>query len=168
MPVIQCPSCRKSLNLKQIPTASRIKCPACSNAIPISGTGKAKPRSAPNGGNGARLTPEDEGFDFGQIQFPSAGPVAVTTFPTHNESLDVYQGPIPGDPLAEELDGQSDESESSSPSPQKKNKTKGTLSPTAMAAILAATIFLLLVAVVIGTMVGGGSSEPDAPAAAVQ
>ena len=162
MPVIQCPSCRKSLNLKQMPTASRIKCPACSNAIPI---GTAGGGSAASGGRGAALTPDDEGFDFGQIQFPSAGPVAVTTFPTANQSLNVYQGPIPGDPLAGELGDQSAEPESSDPSEKKKSKPKGTLSPKAMAAILGATIVLLLIAVVIGTLVGGGSSDPE-PAAA--
>lgn len=168
MPVIQCPSCRKSLNLKQMPTASKIKCPACSKAIPIAGAGKSGAASGSAGRRRAPLTPEDEGFDFGQIQFPSAGPAAVTTFPTANESLNVYQGPIPGDPMADESGSQSDGSESPSPAGQKKSKSKGTLSPKAMAAILGVTIVLLLIAVVIGTMVGGGSSEPDAPVSATE
>ncbi|TWT96227.1 flagellar basal body-associated FliL family protein [Neorhodopirellula pilleata] len=169
MPVIQCPSCQKSLNLKQMPTAARIKCPACSNAIPINAAGSAAATASSAGGRRAPLTPEDEGFDFGQIQFPSAGPVAVTTFPTAHQSLNVYQGPIPGDPLAGELGSQTEESESTAATGNKKSKAKGTLSPKAMAAILGATVFLILVAVVIGTMVGGGSSEPETqPAAAAE
>lgn len=163
MPVIQCPSCKRSLNLKQMPSAARIKCPACSNAIPIAGAaaGGAAGAAAAAGGRprGTPLTPEDEGFDFGQIQFPSAGPAAVTTFQTGDKPISVYQGPIPGDPLADESGQPTPESEAASQTSAKKAKAKGTLSPTTMAAILGGVVFLLIVAVVVGTIVAGGSAD---------
>lgn len=161
MPVIQCPSCQRKLNLKQMPAASRIKCPGCSNPItmPAGGT-----QTAAAGG----LTPEDEGFDFGQIQFPSAGPTAVSTFQTGGQSLNVYQGPIPGDPLGEELgavsEGDDPVPDGTAPTP----KSAGKLSPVAIAGILGGTVVLLLVVIVVGAMVaggggGGGSSDDGTP-----
>ena len=55
-------------------------------------------RPAAVGPSGA-LDPDDDGFDFGKISFPSvSGANAVTHFPSAG-NVSVYEGPIPGDPL---------------------------------------------------------------------
>lgn len=155
MPVIQCPTCQRKLNLKQMPAASRIKCPGCSNPITLPTGAARSAKSAPSAG----LTPEDEGFDFGQIQFPSAGPAAVSTFQTGAQSLNVYQGPIPGDPLAEEMGSVSEADEPVPDGMATAKKPSGKLSPVAIAGILGGTVVLLLVAIVVGTMFAGGGGD---------
>ncbi|SMP41964.1 hypothetical protein SAMN06265222_101686 [Neorhodopirellula lusitana] len=163
MPVIQCPTCKRSLNLKQMPTAPRIKCPGCANPITVSEAiagakssgGSARPAQASGRGP---LTPEDEGFNFAQIQFPAAGPAAVSTFQTGHQSLDVYQGPIPGDPLGDQMGGVEEEAiDTGGPSPGS-SKGKGKLSRTALVAILGGTATLLVVAIVVGTLIAGGGA----------
>ena len=157
MPVIECPSCQRKLNLKQMPAASKIKCPGCSNPISLPAT---TPQTAVAGG----LTPEDEGFDFGQVQFPSAGPTAVSTFQTGGQSLNVYQGPIPGDPLGEELGTVSEGDDPVPDGTAPAAKPAGKLSPIAIAGILGGTAVLLLVVIVVGALVaggGGGDSSDD-------
>lgn len=106
------------------------------------------------------LTPEDEGFDFSQIQFPSAGPVAVSSFPNDPYSRTAYEGPIPGDPLGEYIGQRSTETDPTGPP---KGKPKGTLSPAAIAGILGGVFAFLLIAIVIGTVLtSGGGGEAKA------
>lgn len=165
MPVIQCPNCQKSLNVKQVPPGSNIKCPACGHAISLAGGGKggAQPTAArpaasrPAGGK--RLTPEDEGFDFAQIQFPSPGPVAVTHFPVDLQSLTLYQGPLPGDPLGGSGGGSGSAPDTPGASASKRGGKKGKLSPKAIALILGGVIAFLLLAVVVATFLTGSGGE---------
>jgi hypothetical protein len=138
-----------------MPQASRIKCPGCSNAITLPTAAGGKRNSGAKPAGNASLTPEDEGFDFGQIQFPSAGPTAVSTFQTGGQPLNPYQGPIPGDPLGEELGTESEDGEPLPDGAKRKSKAKGTLSPKALAAILGGTAVLLLIAILVGTMLAG-------------
>ncbi|MFG0289131.1 MAG: hypothetical protein ACF8CQ_13195 [Rhodopirellula sp. JB044] len=163
MPVIQCPSCQKSLNLKQMPAGGRIKCPACGSVIPVGGKAPSA-RAATRPTSGKMLTPEDEGFDFGQIQFPSAGPVAVSTFPSDPYGRTAYQGPIQGDPLGEYVGEPTAEASGGDGTGQTKKKAKGTLSPLALAAILGGTLMFVLLAIVIGTVLAtsGGDETADA------
>lgn len=171
MPVIQCPTCQRKLNLKQMPAASRIKCPGCSNAIPIptarksedKSAGKSAGKSAPVSASQAGLTPDDENFDFGKIQFPSAGPATVSTFQPGPEPLNVYQGPIPGDPLGEQM-GVNEQGQGTAVSPGKKKKKGNTISPKWMAAILAGVFVFVLIVVAIATVFAtkddsGGDAE---------
>jgi len=169
MPVVQCPHCQKSLNVKQMPAGGRVKCPGCGNAISVGG-GKpgtpaagaprrpaaAKPAAARP--NARPLTPEDEGFDFSQIRFPAAGPAAVSSFPTDPYSRTAYQGPIPGDPLGEYIGQAPPDSSAAGPT---KGKPKPQLSPAAIAGILAGVFAFLLAAIVIGVVVTSGGSEED-------
>ncbi|MCM2372278.1 zinc-ribbon domain-containing protein [Aporhodopirellula aestuarii] len=166
MPVIQCPSCQKSLNVKQMPAGGRIKCPACGGVIPVGGAAGARPTAARPAASGQRklLTPEDEGFDFGQIQFPAAGPVAVTQFPDNPYSRSAYHGPIPGDPLGEYIGGPADQPDEDGGKPR--GKAKGKLSPLALAAILGGTLAFLLIAIVIGTVVASSGGDEEATPAA--
>lgn len=167
MPVIQCPSCQKSLNVKQMPAGGRIKCPGCGNVINVGGAKQPaarpaaqRPASARPGAQRKMLTPEDEGFDFGQIQFPTAGPVAVSSFPTDPYERSAYQGPIPGDPLGEYIGQPTAAPEAGEGN--SKSKKKGTLSPLALAAILGGTFMFLLIAIVIGTILASsGGDEGD-------
>lgn len=159
MPVIQCPSCQKSLNVKQMPPGGKIKCPGCGNAISVGGAGAARPTGTaakPRPAGGRPLTPEDEGFDFAQIQFPSAGPVAVSRFPSDPDSRSVYQGPVPGDPLGASADGADPESVTEG---KTKKKSKGQLSPKTIAGILAGVFAFLLAAITVGTLMSGSGDE---------
>jgi hypothetical protein len=157
MPVVQCPQCQKSLNLKQMPAGGRIKCPGCSNVISLGGASPAAKPAARSSQQGP-LLPGDLGFDFNQIQFPSAGPVAVTTYPNDPYSRTAYQGPIPGDPLGEYI-GERPAEPDPNASGQGKGKPKGTLSPVALAGIIGGVFALLLVVIVIGTVLSSGGGE---------
>ncbi len=96
MLTVKCSSCSTALKLQKAPASGKIKCPKC-GAIVAVGTrpAAAKPAAAPS----RAKTPDDDGFDFGQVNFPAAGGAnAVTEFPTH-QTGQVYDGPIPGDPM---------------------------------------------------------------------
>jgi hypothetical protein len=97
MLTVKCSACSVPLKLKAAPPNGKIKCPKCGAVISVGkpAPSRAKPASVSTGS----VDPDDEGFDFSQIKFPSSGGAnAITQFPTHGQKS-VYDGPIPGDPL---------------------------------------------------------------------
>jgi hypothetical protein len=97
MLTVKCSACSVPLKLKAAPPNGKIKCPKCGAVISV---GKPTPSRAKRASVSAgSLDPDDEGFDFSQIKFPSSGGAnAITQFPSHGQKS-VYDGPIPGDPL---------------------------------------------------------------------
>ena len=78
MLTVKCPHCTTALKLRQAPPAGKVKCPKCGKVVPV----RAAAKSVPAAGRGRPLDPDDEGFDFGSVNFPSASPtVAVSHFP---------------------------------------------------------------------------------------
>ncbi|TWT80992.1 hypothetical protein CA13_24390 [Planctomycetes bacterium CA13] len=162
MPAITCPHCQAKINVQKMPAGGKIKCPRCAKVISL---GRSQPSSRPS----AALNPNDEGFDFAQINFPSAGPApTVSQFPVKND-VTVYAGPIPGDPLADATaEEQSVAAANDAVSGDKKRTKK---SPLLIGGIAIGVIGLLAVFAVVGMMLskkGGGSageSKVDAVAA---
>ncbi len=97
MLTVKCSACSVPLKLKAAPPNGKIKCPKCGAVVSV---GKANPSQAkPASVSAGSLDPDDDGFDFSQIKFPSSGGAnAITQFPSHGQKS-VYDGPIPGDPL---------------------------------------------------------------------
>lgn len=171
MPVVQCPSCQKSLNLKQIPAGGRFKCPSCGGVVSVGSGGKAAPpagakRPAAAQRSRAPLTPNDDGFDFGQIRFPSAGPAAVSQYPVDDQKMNVYTGPIQGDPMADQLaaEGGGDIDVPMPGDTVAGKSQKGKLSPAMLAGIIGGVVVLMLLAIVIGTLASGGGEDTTADA----
>jgi hypothetical protein len=105
MLTVKCSACSVPLKLKAAPPNGKIKCPKCGAVISV---GKPTPSQAkPASVSAGSPDPDDDGFDFSQIKFPSSGGAnAITQFPSHGHNS-VYDGPIPGDPLefVQEEDG---------------------------------------------------------------
>ncbi|MFK8111016.1 MAG: hypothetical protein AB8B91_02375 [Rubripirellula sp.] len=103
MLTIKCPQCSTALKLRQAPPSGKVKCPKCAGVVPVKAAAAGKPAGKPAGQPkraAAPVDPDDDAFDFGRINFPSAsGANAVSAFPVSGNA-DVYEGPIPGDPLA--------------------------------------------------------------------
>jgi hypothetical protein len=139
--------------LRQAPPAGKVKCPKCGKAVPV----RVAARPVPAGG-GEPLDPDDEGFDFGNINFPTASPTsAVSHFPIAAQQLQVYDGPIPGDPLetlaAQEAEAAEQAAGGGGPRPASQKKKT---SPLVVVGALAG-VGLLVVGVVIGGVMLSGS-----------
>jgi predicted Zn finger-like uncharacterized protein len=101
---VKCPHCATAMKLREAPASGKVKCPKCGQVVAIAAAAKPsavaaapRPAAVPSG---PTLDPDDEAFDFGKISFPSAsGVTAVSRFPVAGQ-MSVYEGPIPGDPLA--------------------------------------------------------------------
>ncbi len=160
MLTVKCPHCNTALQLRQAPASGKVKCPKCSNVVPVQPAARpVQPaaRPVPAGQSGQALDPDDEGFDFGRINFPSASPVvAVSQFPVGGRQLSAYEGPIPGDPLdalaAESADGQL-QSDEATARPSKKT------SPMVVVGALAGVGVLVIGAIVAVVMFGGSGDK---------
>ena len=161
MLTIKCPQCQTGMKLQQAPAGGKVKCPKCSNIVSVG-------RSAtpvPTAGGGQMLDPDDEGFDFGQINFPSAGPIpSASHFPV-SSNAQVYEGPIPGDPLGseegdEEAEGEQQESvaQASGGKPKKKKKK---VSPALIAGGIAGVLAFIVVGLIVAVKVGGGGGSGE-------
>lgn len=158
MPIVQCPHCSTSLNLKQAPASGKVKCPKCSGIVPVgtaaAGAAKRPARPAPTS---RTIDPDDDRFDFGRINFPSAsGTTAVSHFPAP-EGLTAYEGPIPGDPLEMLAKKEAEESDLGdamiTPAAPKK-------SPKVLIGVLAGAAVLLIAGIVGVVMFSGGGGGP--------
>lgn len=170
MLTIKCPHCSTALKLRQAPPSGKVKCPKCANVVPVKPSGQpAGAGSSQRRAPAAVLDPDDDAFDFGRINFPTAsGTNAVTSFPTQGEQMEVYTGPIPGDPLAiqEQAAPQAHdpmaghEAQAAPPAAKKK--------PIVLIGALAAVGLLLVVGVAaFALMGGGGEPKEDVLAAAM-
>ncbi len=98
MLTVKCSACSVALKLQKAPPSGKVKCPKCGAIIAVGAASQSASRPAAVGASKA-LDPDDDGFDFGSIQFPSvSGANAVSHFPAAG-NVAVYEGPIPGDPL---------------------------------------------------------------------
>ena len=182
MLTIQCPHCKTGMRLKQAPPSGKVKCPKCANVVNVNPaaakSGNASPaRQAPRGQaprGGQPLDPDDENFDFGGINFPSVGAApAVSHFPVQGQ-MDVYEGPIPGDPLEtaekEKLAAQPKKEKKfdaladaagDEQTPKKSKKSKK-LDPKVLVGVFAGVAVLMIGGIVALTQFGGGGSDqPD-------
>ena len=167
MLTVKCPHCTAALKLRQAPPAGKVKCPKCGKVVPVRAAGKP----VPAGGSGRTLDPDDEGFDFGSVNFPSASPtVAVSHFPVAGQSAKVYDGPIPGDPLealaAEEAGSEAGSDAVSAGGGRRPAQPKKKMSPLVVVGALAGVGLLVVGVVVAGVMMsgsgGGGAKAVDA------
>ncbi len=169
MLTVKCPHCSTALKLKQAPASGKVKCPKCNGIVPARAAKPAAARPVAAGASPQSLDPDDEGFDFARINYPSASPVtAVSQFPVAAENMEVYQGPIPGDPLealaAENGEAQEQAQVQQAPPPKK-------LSPAAVVGALAGVGVLVIGMVVAGVMLtgsGGGSGDQEDPLVKLQ
>ncbi len=159
MLTVKCPHCTTALKLKQAPPSGKVKCPKCGNAVVIRAPSKQPAATKPSGVTaGPSLDPDDEGFDFGRINAPSAsGASGVSHFPVAGR-LSAYDGPIPGDPLlAEAKEEEQQETSSAPPAPAAKKKN-----PKVLIGALAALGLFLVVGVGAFAMMGGGGGGGEA------
>ena len=167
MLTVKCPHCSAGLKLRQAPASGKVKCPKCSQVVPVASKSAAprKPAAArPAAATRSQaVDPDDEAFDFGRINYPGAsGATAVSQFPTAGQPSDVYQGPIPGDPLdALEADGQPAEAGAPGPGaagPGAARAKKG-LSPLVLFGILGVLGVGLIGAVILGVVLSGSGGS---------
>ncbi len=98
MLTVKCSACSAGLKLQAPPASGKVKCPKCGAVIAVGRTSQSSTKAAPTASSKS-IDPNDEGFDFGKISFPSAaGTNAVSQFPSSG-NVSLYEGPIPGDPL---------------------------------------------------------------------
>jgi hypothetical protein len=145
------------MKLRQAPPAGKVKCPKCNSVVPVRAAAASSPAARPVAA-GRTLDPDDEGFDFGRINFPSAsGTTAVSHFPVA-DNVSVYDGPIPGDPLEQSIEEQegvpaeAGPQAAAAPAAKKKN-------PMVLVGALAAVGVLLVVGIVAATQLGGGGGD---------
>lgn len=99
MLTVKCSACSVALKLNGAPPSGKVKCPKCGAVITVAATVPAAASKQGSAAMAPSLDPDDDGFDFGKINFPSAsGANAVTQFPAA-KNASAYEGPIPGDPL---------------------------------------------------------------------
>jgi ribosomal protein S27E len=155
MLTVKCPHCETALKLRQAPPSGKVKCPKCSNvvSVPTAAAGAPKPKSV---AAAKAVDPDDEAFDFGRVNFPSASAAtAISEFPIA-ENASVYEGPIPGDPLEiqeEESDDSEGRREILAPAAVPKKKR-----PMLLVGILAGVGVLLIVGIAAVAMLGGGDA----------
>ena len=169
MLTVKCPHCTTALKLRQQPPSGKVKCPKCSKVIALPGSTKpamagksaSSGRSAPANRPARDLDPDDDGFDFGQVSFPSSAPAAaVSHFPVAGQNMRVYDGPIPGDPLetATEEDVAAANQQAGGGGQRPKKQT----SPMVVIGALAGVGVLVIGAVIVGVvMSGSGGSGGD-------
>lgn len=169
MLTVKCPHCSTALKLREAPASGKVKCPKCKNVVPVraaSGKPVAKQRAPVAAGN--PVDPDDDAFDFGRINFPSAsGANAVSQFPVAS-GVSVYDGPIPGDPLeavaAEEESAEAAAGPAVAASASKKPKKKN---PMVLIGALGGVAVLLIGGIVaVALSGGGGEAKVDVVAAA--
>ncbi len=172
MLTVTCPHCNTSLRLKQAPASGRVKCPKCNGAVPVQARAAAqRPVAAAAPQN---LDPDDEGFDFAQLNYPTASnQTAVSHFPVANEHMEVYTGPIPGDPLegvtpegGVDPSTLGDGSTNMGGAPGQVAAPSKKLSPGMVVGIIAGVGVLVMMVVGVGVMMaggggGGGEAEED-------
>ncbi len=101
MLTVKCPQCQAGIKLQQAPPAGKVKCPRCSAIVPVGIPRSGTPSQVASRVPARSGDPDDENFDFGNIQFPTAGPApTVSHFPIKS-NVSIYTGPIPGDPLGD-------------------------------------------------------------------
>lgn len=152
MLTVTCPHCSTALKLRQAPPAGKVKCPKCSNVVPVPASAQpAGQKKAPASKPSQPLDPDDAAFDFGRINFPNASPTA-SSFPVAGQPMQVYDGPIPGDPL------DSLPPEEGGPQPEIRTATgaKKKSSPLLAVGILAGLGVLVIGGIVAGVMLSGG------------
>ncbi len=163
MLTVKCPHCSTALKLREAPPSGKVKCPKCSNIVPVqAAASKPAPQQRAPVAAGPAVDPDDDAFDFGRINFPSAsGATAVSQFPVTG-SRKVYEGPIPGDPLAAEADEEDDEEADdgghvATASPRKKKKNPMVL----IGALGGLAVVLIGGIVAVALMGGGGGGEAN-------
>jgi hypothetical protein len=186
MLTIKCSACSTALKLQNVPPAGKVKCPKCGAIVsvgapkPVASKPVAPAAAAPKRasvGAGGLLDPDDEGFDFGKISFPSVSGVnAVTQFPKPGR-VAVYEGPIPGDPLNIVVEPEDEDdlptahgaapqrSQAAKAAPQPSSGTKKR-NPKILIAAIAGLLLLVVVGVAAAVMLGGGGSGPQVDLAA--
>ncbi len=169
MLTVKCPKCGAALKLAQAPASGRIKCPKCSAVVAVNPSA-SKPAASPTGAAKSRpparpsnedADPDDENFDFGRINFPTASAAAaVSQFPSGSGGS-VYDGPIPGDPLEMDAPATSGDRGNAKATAGGKKK-KGGISTTAMVRT-AIGLITLIVCTIIAVIVwkARGSSGPS-------
>lgn len=152
MLTVRCAKCGTPLKLQRAPASGQVKCPKCGNIVPVRA-------AAAVGAGGRSLDPDDDGFDFAAIQFPSASPTPpVSHFPLQG-NLKPYDGPIPGDPLMLVAEP-SNEHSPGTPAPNA-SPAKQSISPKALIAIVG-SVAALLIAVIVGAVMLGGDTSASA------
>ncbi len=158
MLTVKCPHCSTGLKLQQAPPSGKVKCPKCGKVVSVRTTATASPKPSAVS-SGRVIDPDDDAFDFGKINAPSASPAsAVSHFPVTNK-LSAYQGPIPGDPLlaaAVDEEGEDEEEYAETAPAAKKKKQRN---PKILIGALAGVGVLLIGGIIAATQLGGGGGE---------
>ncbi|WP_236621962.1 hypothetical protein [Novipirellula maiorica] len=150
------------MKLQKAPAGGKVKCPRCGAIVPVRQPAATKPAAAAAGS----LTPDDDDFDFGQINFPSAAPASsVSSFPV-NAAATAYQGPIPGDPLANQEPASDDAAATAVAHPAAENTAgKGKALPVKIiAGVVSGLIAFVVMFFVVSMMFGGGGGDSTANA----
>jgi phage FluMu protein Com len=164
MLTVKCPHCSTALKLREAPASGKVKCPKCSKIVPVqAATGKPAPQQRAPVAAGPPVDPDDDAFDFGRINFPSAsGATAVSQFPVTG-GVSVYEGPIPGDPLEaaavedDDDEGAADGGHVATASARKKKKNPMVL----IGALGGLAVVLIGGIVAVALMGGGGGGEAN-------
>ncbi|MEM9587069.1 MAG: MJ0042-type zinc finger domain-containing protein [Planctomycetota bacterium] len=155
MLTIKCPHCAAAMRLKQAPASGKVQCPKCNQVVKV---GQQRAKAAVSGGDDP-----DDGFDFASLNVPGTAAAPLNrSFPVSG-GLEVYDGPIPGDPLEQleqEQEESSDSAEGEGGSSKKKSKK---LSTPALIGIAAGVLVVLGGAVVGGAMLTGPPETQAAP-----
>ena len=162
MLTVKCSACSVALKLQKAPPSGKVKCPKCGAIIPVGAAAQTVSSPAAVGASQA-VDPDDEGFDFGSIRFPSvSGANAVTQFPTVG-NVAVYEGPIPGDPLdlvqPDPEPGQPNVAGQGQPAGQGKPAAKGR-SPMLLIGAIAGLLVLIGGGIAAAVMFSGGGGGP--------
>lgn len=157
MLTVKCPHCSTALKLRQAPPSGKVKCPKCSNIVPVqSATGNPAPKQRAPVAAGPPVDPDDDAFDFGRINFPSAsGATAVSQFPVAGGGA-VYEGPIPGDPLAAEDDEDDDDEEGAEGGQSVTAAARKKKNPMVLIGALGGLAVVLIGGIVAVALIGGG------------
>ena len=149
------------MKLQKAPAGGKVKCPRCGAIVPV---GSPAAPAAPS----RSLTPDDNDFDFGQINFPSAKPASsVSSFPV-SAAATVYEGPIPGDPLAgQEEDGNAPAAAAAAGAPSKPAGKGKPLPVKLIAGVVSGLVGFVVMFFLVSMMFGGGGGGGEASANAV-
>ncbi|GAA5507765.1 hypothetical protein [Novipirellula caenicola] len=161
MLTVKCTQCQAGMKLQKAPAGGKVKCPRCGAVVPVRQPAATKSAAA------GSLTPDDDDFDFGQINFPSAAPAAaVSSFPV-NPTATAYQGPIPGDPLADQTQADGNPP-SDVPAAAAANNAAGKGKPLPVkiiAGVVSGLVAFVVMFFVVSMMFGGGDGDANATAA---
>ncbi len=161
MLTVKCTQCQAGMKLQKAPAGGKVKCPRCGAIVSVGQPAATKTAASQS------LTPDDDDFDFGQINFPSAAPAStVSSFPV-NPAATVYQGPIPGDPLAGQEEAAGDATAAAAVNtPSAQTAAKGKPLPIKIiAGVVSGLVAFVVMFFVVSMMFGGGGGEASATAA---